>query len=255
MTVPQTPNFEADTPRLRQRAEAFAYYLGLAPFILLPPIPDTVTFRRRHYDAACASFFLLTLLGLLLLLLMVGLSALMVWARPLYEQGRLEPYALDALWKLLLAWGVLHVFCMAHALAGSSRKLPLLSWLGGYAFVPVTAVWSGRTFTVLLLLTALLATHAATLTRTDDLPGKVYMVYENNNFVPRWVFNLGAYRLAHAARDVYGANEMVLVRITRDTIRRAFREGEFVVVASHGQVKGRVGKLEGYGREGKTCFR
>lgn len=215
-------------------------YLGAAPFIRSRTAKTKQGLERLHHEAAMGSFFLLSLLGLAFASCFVLLSLLMVWARPIYEGWRLEPYVLDALWKLLLAWLVLHGFCIVHAARGSGRPLPLVNWLGSMPWVQGTARWTGRVAFSAGLLIAGLAAYSNALVPQSQTPGKVYLVYEDNGIVPRWFFTLGLLPMAREARQLYGDESVRALRITREHLREAFAHGRFVMVASHGQAEGLI---------------
>lgn len=215
-------------------------YLGAAPFIRARTAQRKEGVERLHHEAAMGSFFLLALLGLAFVASFILLSLLMVWARHIYEGWRLEPFVLDALWKLLLAWLVLHGFCMVHAARRSERPLPVVNRLGSHPRVQAITRWTGRVALVAALLIAGLAVHANALVPQKQTPGKVYLVYEDNGIVPRWLFTLGLLPISYEARQLYGEESVRALRITREHLREAFLHGRFVVVASHGQAEGLI---------------
>ncbi len=223
-----------------ERLRALLYYLFGAPFILPGAARRLTGFRQAHYGAAMGSWFLLCLVLLALVLAVACLSVVMIFARALYERLHLEPYLLDLVWKAFLAWGVVHIFCAVHAAWGWQGRLPLVSWLGERPMVRATVRTAAAIVLLLATAVAALGFHATTLTRSDERPGKLYMVYEDNGIVPGWVFSLGMYRMASAASEVFGPGETVLLRISHEHLRRAFREGTVVVVGSHGQAQGLI---------------
>ena len=102
---------------------------------------------------------------------------------------------------------------------------PRLLWL---AFVGNGFLWAGAA------LIAVLALHASSLTRETDDPAPVYMLYDDMGFVPRWVFNLGCYRIAHAATARWGPGCVVVAPLDEHHLRLALRHGRFVFLACHG---------------------
>jgi hypothetical protein len=231
-------------PQLPERIHALLLYLGGAVFIRARRSQSFSSYLGRHHEAALGSWLLLAGVLAALVVAVALLSVVMVVARDLYEHWMLEPYLLDAVWKLFLAWGVVHLFCIAHALAGRDHPLPIVSRLGAQAWVRRTVGVAGWSVACLLLVGAALSAHAALLTRSDPAPGKVYLVYENNGVVPQWIFGLAMYRMALASREAYGPDQAVLLRISSDNIRRAFREGAVAVIASHGQEQGIIAEKE-----------
>ncbi len=231
-------------PQLPERLHALLLYLGGAIFIRARRTQAFSGYLKRHYEAALGSWLLLTGVLAALVVAVALLSVIMVVARDLYEHWKLEPYLLDGVWKLFLAWVVVQLFCIAHALAGREGPLPLVSRLGERAWVRRTVAVAGWSVASLLLVGAALSVHAATLTRSDATPGKVYLVYENNEVVPQWIFGLAMYRMALASREAYGPDQAVLLRISGDHIRRAFREAAVAIIASHGQEQGIIAEKQ-----------
>jgi hypothetical protein len=70
------------------------------------------------------------------------------------------------------------------------------------------------------------------------------MVYEDNGMFPRWLFALGFYRMALAAREVHGPESPVLVKISRSAIGEAVAHGRLVFIGSHGTRRGLMLKNE-----------
>ncbi len=225
---------------IKDRFSAFAYYLFRAPFIRASRAKALGPFQATHYEAAMGSWFLLLLVTFLLVLAVACLSIVMVFVRSVYEHWHLEPYLLDVVWKTFLAWVVVHTFCAVHALGGWGGKLPLVNRLGAQPLVRGFVRAAAAGCLLLLLVVGVVAAHASMLTRHDEQPGRVYMVYEDNGVVPGWIFSLGMYRMALAARDSFGPDSTILLRISVEHLRRAFREGTVVVVGSHGQAQGLI---------------
>lgn len=223
---------------MKARLRDVGMYLGCAPFIRFADGDHSSPSRRLHHEAALGSFFILVCVTIAFIVAFVLLSVLMIWARPVYEGWKLEPYVLDALWKSFLAWGVIHLFCLGHALAGSQHPLPLVSRLGAHTVVRRTVKVFAWSLILIGASVSLLAFQASRLTPVSDAPGKVYFVYEDNGLLPRWLFSLALYRVASTSRDVYGTNEVRLLRINRENLRLAFSHGVFVIVGSHGQAQG-----------------
>lgn len=186
------------------------------------------------------------LLGVLVVfaVAVVVLSVLMVFLRPVYDALHPEPYVLDAVWKCFLAWGVVHGFGAAHGFLGWAGAVPVVTRLGLRPRVRNVVRGAAVVLGAFALVASALALHASTLVRGDAAPGTVYFVYEDNGVVPRWVFGLAFYQMALETRRCYGEGEAVMLRITKENLRRALQEGTFVVVGSHGQAQGIIAEHE-----------
>ena len=162
----------------------------------------------------------------------------MIYHRPVYEEWLLEAYVLDVLWKALLAWLVLYGFSCIHSAARPQVPVPVLDRLGGIVWVRRSAIGFQAVLALAVLTGVALTARADFLTDPDAKRPRVFFVYENNKIFPEWLFELGALPLARAAREVYGERSTAVVLLSKDSLKRALLEGEFVVVGSHGVRQG-----------------
>lgn len=232
-----SPASTVERPGARTRLAALLAYLGFAPFYSAGPAQDNdyADGHRRH-----ALAMLLALLGVVLLYA-VGFATVTIAigiSRSLYVDYHIESHVLGALRKVFLAWGVFWLFAMATALLGREAYLPVVWRLARRdGLIRCTArLWIGL-YVGALLLAAFIA-YAGTKVRQDPVPGKVYLLYEDAKVMPRWVFTLGNYRLARAAEDRFGPGQAVMLRLTRESLLRALREGTFIFLGSHGMKQG-----------------
>jgi uncharacterized membrane protein len=224
---------------------AVTFYLGLAPLLRPCGFRRDEPFVRHH---ASQALMILLLLLAILAGIFVGwgvLSYVIVYRRDLYErlpgiEGWSAP-ARDSLLVgiVLLAWFLAWLGGLVLALCGSVRPIPLIArlarrprllWL---ARVGNALAWLG------ILLTTAAALHASSLTREDDEPAAVYLLYDDMGVVPRWVFNLGCYRVSRAATARWGPGCVVVAPLDEHHLRLALRHGRMVILACHG-VKGDI---------------
>jgi hypothetical protein len=85
------------------------------------------------------------------------------------------------------------------------------------------------------LLIVAAAVHASSLTRDDDEPAPVYMLYDDMGFVPRWVWSLGFYRVSSEATARWGRGSVVVAPLDEHHLRLALHHGRFIFLACHGQ--------------------
>jgi hypothetical protein len=149
------------------------------------------------------------------------------WAGPVRDALLFAPVFLG--W--LLAW----LGGLLLALAGSWRTLPLIGRLARRPLLLRLAMAGNALLLAGAALTAALALHASSLTRNDDEPAAVYLLYGEMGFVPRWVMNLGFYRVSLAARARWGPGSVVVAPLDEHHLRLALRQGRFVFLACHGR--------------------
>lgn len=229
---------EARTP-WRERALAFGYYLGLAPLAWWGADTGRSAFLRHHLRAALALFVLL--LGVLATAAVAAtvITLVLLYWRTVYETVHFEARTLRVVRSVFLAWCVVWAYAAAHAPLGSVLPVPLVwrvakrpRWLGGGAVAACALYGLG-------MLAAGLSLEGERLLRGEDnRPAKAYFLYEDANTFPRGLFTLGFFRLAQAARDAYGPDAAVAVKLTESSLRRALAEGEFVFIGSHGTHEG-----------------
>lgn len=216
---------------------SFAYMGGL-PFLWFTEVRRATPYLRQHYGQAAITFLLLFAVFAAFAVSISVLSYALIFHRSFYEGVHLERHLLTLVRRLSLCWVVFWAFGLALALLGSTREVLLVTALAcrrrlvGAGVLILAAVY------VAAACVAPFAIHAASLTHDDARPGELYFIYEDLGKVPRWVFTLGLYRMSLAAREHWGADSVVALRLSEDAIRRARAEGRLVVLATHGKADG-----------------
>jgi hypothetical protein len=121
------------------------------------------------------------------------------------------------------------------AMFGSQRALPLIVRLARRPLLLRLAFAGNTCLLAAAALTTALALHASSLTRDDDEPAAAYLLYDDMGVVPRWVMNLGFYRVSLAAQARWGPGSVVVAPLDEHHLRLALRHGRFVFLACHGQ--------------------
>jgi hypothetical protein len=198
-------------------------------------------FVQHHAAQALAT--ILVLLAVLLggCLYGMGLSYLLVYRRDLYERlpplGGWDAPVRDALLftPAILGWLLAWLGGLLLALFGSRRALPLIGRLARSPLLLRLAFAGNSSLLAAAALTTALALHASSLTRDDDEPAAAYLLYDDMGVVPRWVMNLGFYRVSLAAQARWGPGSVVVAPLDEHHLRLALRHGRFVFLACHGQ--------------------
>ncbi len=228
-----------DKATWRQRLIALSFYLGSPPFFIFTRKRRECPFLRHHFGQALALFGLLLALAILFFAALALLSALMLHARGFYESKHPEPIILNVFRKVFLCWLVFLLFGAGTALAGSKTSLPVVGRLGRMRSVRLCTVWSLNGILAAVLAVAPFACHAAWLARDSGRGAPVaYMLYEDLNIIPNWVFDLGFYRVSKAARTHWPPPAVKVVKISPASIAEAKAHGRFMFVGSHGLAHG-----------------
>jgi sarcosine oxidase delta subunit len=229
---------EPGPPSLRARLLALLFYLGAGPFFWRWRRRHPAGFLAHHYDQAMGITLLLFLVAAFFVTIVLIDSWVMIHHRGFFEAWHFEPRVLDIAWKLFLCWLVFEVFAMGLALLGSSSDMLLVGWLVRRRCTVAAGAFLPAAVYILLLALVPVTLHASSLVRSDARPGTVYLLYEDLDQYPRWLFALGFYRMARVSRDTLGPEEVVMLRLTEDAIARAKAEARFVFIGSHGMAKG-----------------
>jgi hypothetical protein len=134
------------------------------------------------------------------------------------------------------AWAI----SIGAALLGRSARLPLVAPLAESSHLPRVHRTARWTLLGLVLGSALtvtgLALDADALARDDCRePAACYMLYNDlGEHYPAWIFKLGFWRIARAARARWGPGSVVVAPLNRWTLHEALAHGRFVFLATHG---------------------
>ncbi len=217
---------------------AFGCYLGLAPFLRRFCRGDP--FVQHHAAQALAVVVLLFACFTLSFFYWLGISFLLVFQRALYDSlPVIDGWSLQVrdgipIALVLLTWLLAWLAGAGQALFGSSQGLPLVTRLARRPGLVRVGI-AGNIFLLAgMAVTTAVALHASSLTREDDEPARVYLLYDDMGFIPRWVFNLGAYRISREATARWGPGSVVVAPLDEHHLRLALLHGRFVFLACHG---------------------
>lgn len=235
------PSAIPDRPDRKRRLSAAGFYLGLAPLLRLFRVGRGDPFIQHH--AAQGLAIILAFLAVLFAscLYWLAISYLLVFRRDLYERlpslGTWDDPVRDVLLiaPVFLGWLLSWLGGLMLALFGSRRVLPLIGRLARRPFLLRLAFTGNVSLLAAAALIAVFALHASSLTRDDDEPAAVYLLYDDmGGIVPRWVMNLGVYRISLAAQARWGPGSTIVAPLDEHHLDLALRHGRFVFLACHG---------------------
>jgi tetratricopeptide (TPR) repeat protein len=225
----------SERPAWPSRLLAFTFYLGLAPLLALFRLQRRSAYLQHHFARA------VVLAGVLAFLLLLELAG---WVACMYGQAHHEDVMtihgvhvieIVASAVLLIPWALAWLLAVVVALRGSVWRLPLLWRLGGKRWTFRVALVGNVALGLAPAAVCAMTLHALAITReADDRPAAVYMLYHRDAPVPRWVFALGFYRIALAARERWGPDSVVVAPLTEENLQQAMRHGRFVFLGTHG---------------------
>jgi hypothetical protein len=220
-------------PPLPRRLIAASCYLGLAPLAGWLRRCRADGFVRHHSTQALALFLVGVATAFLGLAVSVGWAWVIIHHREVYEavHGGLDGVlAGGVLLVLAAAWA----FGLGTAVAGSTRPLPLVTRLAARRGCLRTAAAAHLAAYAGIALVIGLVAHAAALCREEG-PADVYVLYDDMGVAPRWLFRLGAYRIARAARQRWGPGSTAVAPLDASHLADALRRGRVLILLCHGR--------------------
>lgn len=226
---------ESVRPSLRHRLLAVGLHLGLANLCPASRISSQSAFLEWHYRRALAAHVVLIAMSIFYAAIALLDLYVMIYHRPLYEA--LPVTVLGYVW-LFLAIGVISFTWGANvcrALVGCCGRARLTGHIAASECLLLVGRIGGIVAGICVSVLIAVAIHANTLTTRGGNPAKAYMLYDNEGVFPRWLFNLGFYRMSLAATQKWGEGSVVVDRLSLSSLAEAMRNGKFLFVASHGQ--------------------
>ncbi len=227
-------------PGWKSRLLAASFYCGFAPVLGYLRARREDAYADHHYKQALSVFLVLLAILVLEAAVWLVISYVLVFHRETYEGTRFEATLFMIVRRLFLCWLVVWVFSIAWALLGSWGSVPLVGRLARFRFMMRLSLVGCTAVTVIVVVIFSATVHATTLTRNDDAPAEVYMLYDDVQFYPRWVFNLGFYFISRASVDRWGSGSVVVAPLTKEGLAHASVEGKFIFLSSHGKKEGLI---------------
>lgn len=230
---------------MKTRLLSIAGYLGLAPELWLVTSKENKDPLLHHHIQQAFSLSLLGLFCFLLILIVQVLEYEIGSAFPLTDQNPYRAADVLSLLPSLACWLLLGVG-LWRAAVGSASPLPVVARLSANRMTRLGSIIWGFLFQLICILLLILPLRMNYITRPQDRPASVYMLYPQERFqpfpytslgtftVPRWVFTLGFYPIAEIATARWGDGSVAVEPLTRANLNEAFQYGRLVVVASHG---------------------
>lgn len=230
----------SDSPRLLHRILCAFIYMGVAPVAYLFRYHHKSDFTRHHTTHALSSSFIMQVTFLLFLVLYILTILLGIFREDIYYAIRLEIVKSILFILTFSTLLILTAISMFYAVKGKSTRVPILSRVSQKTWMPAFTLLLSLVFFLVLLLIILLSCYSLSITPQSSNNAKVYMIYEDADFFPRWIFTLGFLPVTRRASIVLGLNSMCVCKWTDDTFKQAFSKGKFIFLATHGAGPGMI---------------
>lgn len=205
----------------------------------------------RHHQAQALATILSFLPLVLLTLALLVVDTYLLQRQPLLYELDLATLVERAVYLPLqllgVVWALIWLAAMGLALAGSTRRPPLIRGQRSPVAQRLGMAWSG----LLLLLLPLLATLALVscqITRTGGGPAPVYFLFDGRGYeaLGTWGPRMLFYRAAREANARWGEGSAVVAAANAGNVKQALEHGRFVVLLVHGGEEGLIGNGEWY---------
>lgn len=239
---------KSSTPKqlFRYRIACMFLYLGLSPIAFVFRFHRKSEFTHHHTTNAISATFLLisSIIGLIILVILTSL--LEIHHEDIYSAIRVDIlqdiYSAIPVIFLLRVVGIviistillLSLFSLIHALCGKNKKLPILFRLSLKQWIPYATIILFLLALAAIIVTAVLAYHSVAITPRMNPNAKVYMLYDDVDFYPHWVFTLGFLPITLRTIEKSGPQSVCVCKLTSESMRQAFSTGKFIFLATHG---------------------
>ncbi len=213
-------------------------YFGLAPFLCLFQKRIKEDFIKFHIKQSLVLWFWLILLLLFLSGCILLLTLIVVRFPDFYQNWEVESWFLSISRKLLLCWFVFLVFGLGCALMKSAKPLPFVSfWLRHKTLFSVSE-FADTVFVLFVLFLFVINIYSCLLMYPQAREPKVYVLYDNLDYLPQWIFNIGFFPIIKSGSEVYGKGNVALRVVSKESLFESLRNAEIVFIASHGTEEG-----------------
>ena len=229
-----------NTPSVIHRILCAFLYMGIAPVGYLFRYHQKSDFTNHHTRHALSSAFAMHVALFIFVILRIPLITLGIHREDIYFAIRvdeIQSILIKTTFAVLLLLTALSVY---YALAGKSVKIPILSRVSKNTWLP-GAMLVIFTFCLVLLLTiTYFSCYSLSITPQSNNEAKVFMLYDDGGFVPRWPYTLGFLSVTKKASNLLGSNSTCVCKLTNNTFKQAFSHGKFIVLATHGAGPGMI---------------
>jgi len=218
---------------VKHRLLSLGFYFGIAPFIGLVRRPGS-PLTAHHYGQSLALFFVLLCIFLFAAGFYATGTILLLYFPEIYGDFPFDFVSMIIQLCVFSAWLLVWLICLVLAAVGSTWSVPVLSRIARRRWTARISTGWVLLFTTFILLIVVLGLYSTSLVADREAPGRVYMLYDDMGFIPRWVFSLGFMTVSRAANERWGRGSSVVAPLSREALRHAFQKGRLVFVACHG---------------------
>lgn len=217
-------------------------YLGFAPVIGVFKSAKKDDWLYIHIKQSIILWSWFFILLLVIVIFISLLSFLVVYLPDFYQNWDIELWFISISRKLFLCWLVFLLFGFGSAILNSTRLLPFINfWIKSkWLFLYSKSVNIILIFFVTLF--SLINFYAYYLMYNERNIPKVYVLYDNLDYLPQCIFNIGFLPIITTGCSVYGKGGVALRVIDKESFKESLKNAEIIFVASHGMEEGMLSR-------------
>ncbi|MGC8847149.1 MAG: hypothetical protein ACP5QY_15015, partial [Candidatus Hydrogenedens sp.] len=211
---------------------------GFAPVLDIFPSNRKNNFLYLHIRQSIILWSWLFLIVLFIGVFALLLSFLVVYFPDFYQNWDIELWFISITRKILLCWLIFFIFGFGSALLSSVHLLPFIaSWMKNKWLL----LFSKFVNTLLIIIVSFIGViniYAYFLLYPRENVPKVYVLYDNLDYLPQCIFNIGFFRIITTGCYIYERGGVALRVVDKESFAESLKNAEIIFVASHGWEEG-----------------
>jgi len=217
-------------------------YLGFAPLIGVFKGKQENDFFCLHVRQSIVLWTWLFLISLCISIFILILTFLVLYFPDFYQNWDVELWFISITRKIFLCWLVFLLFGLGSAICGSTRLLPFVNFWMNKKCLFLSSKIINIFLIVLFLFICTINIYVYFLLYPRENNPKVYVLYDNLDYLPQWIFNIGFFPIITTGCNIYGRGGVALRVIDKESFAESLKNAEVIFVASHGMEEGMLSR-------------
>lgn len=216
--------------------------MGFAPLISIFKGKNDNDFFFSHVRQSIILWTWLFLISLCISISILILTFLVLHFPDFYQNWDVELWFISITRKIFLCWLVFLLFGLGSAIYGSTRLLPFVAFWINKKWLFLISKGINIFLIIALISICSINIYVYFLLYPRENAPKVYVLYDNLDYLPQWIFNIGFFPIITTGCNIYGKGGVALRVIDKESFIEAVRNAEIIFVASHGMEEGMLSR-------------
>ncbi len=217
-------------------------YLGFAPVVGVIKGKDEDDFFYLHIRQSIILWTWLVLISLCISGFILVLTFLVLHFPDFYQNWDIELWFISISRKIFLCWSVFLLFGLGSALYGSTRLLPFITFWMNKKWLFLFSKIINMFLIISLIFICSVNIYVYYLLHPRENAPKVYVLYDNLDYLPQWIFNIAFFPIINTGCSIYGKGGVALRVIDKESFAESLKSAEIIFVASHGMEEGMLSR-------------